>query len=57
MYFHCSVEVVFIILDDADGAPLSGNEAVTILAQTQSLAALTSAGVTADGFMTSGKVT
>lgn len=54
---YCSVEVTLIILDDANAAPLSGNQAIRILTNSQSLSALESAGLTANDFTTSGEET
>jgi len=42
-------------LNDENGAPLSGSQAVMLLTETQSLGALMSAGLTANEFETSGK--
>ena len=47
--------MTFIILDDANGVPLSGNQAVRILTETESQTALTAAGLTAEDFVTTGK--
>ena len=52
---NCSVDVTLIILDDENGAPLSGSQALVLLDETQSLVALMSAGLTANEFETSGK--
>ena len=47
--------MTFIILDDTNGVPLSGNQAVKILTETESQTALTAAGLTAEDFVTTGK--
>ena len=47
--------MTLIILDDGNGEPLSGNQAIALLIESQSLGALMSAGLTANDFVTSGK--
>ena len=47
--------MTFIILDETNGVPLSGNQAVRRLTDSGSQTALTAAGLTAEAFMTSGK--